>query len=128
MRALRTVAGLTHAQLAERAGCNPFMLSKLERGLHEPAWPLVLALACALGVTVQEFTVAAGEGTQAEPPPRGPGRPRKRPVSAAGHREEVGTQNPPAEARGGSTDAPVPDRAGAKRKKPKRNQGRRGKK
>jgi len=81
LRALRTAAGLTHAQLAERAGCNPFMISKLERGLHEPAWPLVLALAQALGATCLEF-VAGGRGegaadTNSGQPARGPGRPRK---------------------------------------------------
>jgi DNA-binding XRE family transcriptional regulator len=42
---LRTEAGLSQRELAERAGCNVFTVNKLERGVQEPAWPLVLALA-----------------------------------------------------------------------------------
>ena len=41
-------------------------VAKLERGLQEPAWPLVLALARALGVTCQDFV---GEATAAPTPP-----------------------------------------------------------
>src|SRR5438105_3718874 len=74
LRELRTSAGLTHAQLAEQAGCNVFMISKLERGLHEPAWPLVLALCRALAVTPDAFLVPATT-TPEEKPRRG--RPRK---------------------------------------------------
>jgi transcriptional regulator with XRE-family HTH domain len=73
LKAERERAGLTQDKLAERAGCHPFTLSKLERGTQEPAWPLVLALAKALGVDVGAFVVEGGaEATQAK---RARGRP-----------------------------------------------------
>jgi transcriptional regulator with XRE-family HTH domain len=55
LKALREAQGLTQDELAASAGCNKFTISKLERGLQEPAWPLVLALARVLGVKVGEF-------------------------------------------------------------------------
>ena len=75
LRAVREQGGLSQRQLAERAGCNVFTLSKLERGTQEPAWPLVLALARALGVDCTAFQPAGDE--PAEGPPRPKGRPRK---------------------------------------------------
>jgi transcriptional regulator with XRE-family HTH domain len=56
LRELRSQAGVTQKELAERAGCNVFTVAKLERGAQEPAWPLVLALAQALGVNCLAFT------------------------------------------------------------------------
>jgi transcriptional regulator with XRE-family HTH domain len=72
LRQLREQAGIPQADLAERAGCHPMTIAKLERGVQEPAWPLVLALAKALGVDVAAFVVEgeAGQG----------GRPRGRPL------------------------------------------------
>ncbi|MCI0462267.1 MAG: helix-turn-helix transcriptional regulator [Gemmataceae bacterium] len=60
LRVLRAQAELTQAQLAEKAGCNQFTIAKLERGVQEPAWPLVLALAQALDVTCLEFVNEGG--------------------------------------------------------------------
>jgi putative transcriptional regulator len=74
LRALREQAGLTQRELADRAGCNQFTVAKLEGGFQEPAWPLVLALARALGVTCEAFNGKAAP-VQAEARPRG--RPRK---------------------------------------------------
>jgi hypothetical protein len=65
--------GADHRELP-RAGCNQFTAAKLEGGFQEPAWPLVLALAKALGVTCEAFNGKAAP-TQAEARPRG--RPRK---------------------------------------------------
>jgi transcriptional regulator with XRE-family HTH domain len=76
LREVRERAGLSQAQLAERAGCNLFTVSKIERGLHEPAWPLVRALARALGVGCGAFDVPDGE-TLPTPEPQPRGRPRK---------------------------------------------------
>ncbi len=75
LKAERERTGLSQADLAERAGCGVMTVSKLERGAQEPAWPLVLALAKALGVEVTAFVV---EG-EAESPPakRARGRPKK---------------------------------------------------
>jgi transcriptional regulator with XRE-family HTH domain len=75
LRAVREQAGLSQRQLADRAGCNVFTLSKLERGTQEPAWPLVLALARALGVDCTAFQPTGEE--PAEKPARPRGRPRK---------------------------------------------------
>ena len=92
LRALREQAGLSQLPLAEKAGCNQFTVAKLERGLQEPAWPLVLALAKALGVDCEAFNGAAADepaerrspgrpakaiAEPAEPPP--PKKPRERP-------------------------------------------------
>jgi transcriptional regulator with XRE-family HTH domain len=80
LRSIREQAGLSQRELAERAGCNVFTLSKLERGTQEPAWPLVLALARALGVTCEAFQPAGDEPAEESPKPRG--RPRKANTSA----------------------------------------------
>lgn len=53
----RRSAGQSQEALAGRAGCSLFTVSRIERGLHEPAWPLALALARALGVGVEAFVV-----------------------------------------------------------------------
>jgi len=50
---------LSQRELAKEAGCNANTLAKLERGEQEPAWPLVLALARALGVEVTAFVSKA---------------------------------------------------------------------
>jgi transcriptional regulator with XRE-family HTH domain len=55
LKALREAAGLSQEQLAHRAGCSTFTVSRLERGTQDPAWPLVVALAKALGVTPNDF-------------------------------------------------------------------------
>jgi transcriptional regulator with XRE-family HTH domain len=84
LRAIRSAAGLSQKALAERAGCNLFTVAKLERGAQEPAWPLVLALAQALGVSCQDFAgVGADQASSGRSPRsegranRGRGRPRK---------------------------------------------------
>lgn len=53
---LREAKGLSQAQLAEAAGCHRITVSKMERGEQEPAWPLVLAICAALGVTCEAFS------------------------------------------------------------------------
>ena len=73
LRVLREAKGLSQAQLADDAGVNVFTISKTERGLQEPAWPLVLALAGALGVEVGAFVVNGAAPQEARPR----GRPRK---------------------------------------------------
>jgi transcriptional regulator with XRE-family HTH domain len=88
---LREGKGWSQQHLSELAGCHRFTVAKLERGEQEPAWPLVLALAGALGVNCLAFTQGAsqlepkGRGGPARPKPDGPvpeakksrGRPRK---------------------------------------------------
>jgi transcriptional regulator with XRE-family HTH domain len=70
LKATREAKGLSQAQLAEAAGCHTFTISKLERGEQEPAWPLVLALAKALGVDCKAFQGEDVERTEDESAPR----------------------------------------------------------
>jgi transcriptional regulator with XRE-family HTH domain len=60
LRALREGKGLSIRELAPLAGVHWNTLAKLERGEQEPAWPLVLALASALGVNCLAFNADAG--------------------------------------------------------------------
>lgn len=71
LQALRERAGLTQTQLAERASCAMMTISKLERGVQEPAWPFVLILADALGVSVEEFREVTAPPPPSPPPLRG---------------------------------------------------------
>lgn len=73
LRELREAAGLTHQQLAERAGVSVDGVSQWERGVREPGWGSVLSLAQALGVDCTAFA----QEPRAEAESRGPGRPRK---------------------------------------------------
>jgi transcriptional regulator with XRE-family HTH domain len=66
LRELRERAGLTQVQLAERASMHPQGIVKLERGEREPGWSTLLALAGALGVSLDTFAAAT------LPPPDGP--------------------------------------------------------
>jgi transcriptional regulator with XRE-family HTH domain len=55
LREQRTAAGLTQAELAERAGMHLHGVTKLEQGDREPSWVTVQALARALGVPYAVF-------------------------------------------------------------------------
>jgi transcriptional regulator with XRE-family HTH domain len=81
LRAVREEKGLSQARLAELSGVSHSVIEKLERGRHEPAWPVALALAEALGVNVLAFVPKPGEPV--EPPRRPAGRPRKAPEAGA---------------------------------------------
>ncbi len=65
LRELREQAGLSQAQLGERAGMAYQAIARLERGEREPTWPTALKLAEALGVDLNSFS----------PPPPPPPRP-----------------------------------------------------
>lgn len=69
LRDLRTAAGLSQAQLAEKAGMNVFGVAKLEQGQREPSWATVLALAGALGVECTAFSRPAEKAPAAEATP-----------------------------------------------------------
>lgn len=58
---LRAGAGLTQRQLAEKAGVKYGAVRDLEQGLNGPTWDTVLALAAALGVSVEAFTQPAAK-------------------------------------------------------------------
>lgn len=76
---------MSREQLAATAGCAFSTVAKLEGGHQEPAWPLVLALAKALGVTPNDFVPEEGPAPspapqpapEAAPAPKKRGRPPK---------------------------------------------------
>lgn len=72
LRELRTEAGFTLADLADRAGLHQQSIIKLESGERGPVWGTVVALADALGVPVEAFRKPAKATAE-----RKPGRPRK---------------------------------------------------
>jgi DNA-binding XRE family transcriptional regulator len=79
LKAVREGKGFSQSLLAELAGCHAFTISKLERGVQEPAWPLVIALARALSVDCTAFIEPSPQLPAAEP-----SRPRGRPKKDAG--------------------------------------------
>jgi transcriptional regulator with XRE-family HTH domain len=94
LKTVREEKGLSQAQLAERAGCHFFTISKLERGEQEPAWPLVIALAAALGVDCTAF-VDPGLQPTVEDPARPRGRPKKADADAETTSTAAGALPPP---------------------------------
>src|SRR6266545_4865438 len=50
LRAEREAAGLSHADLAARAGINAATLARIERGTHAPSLDMVERILAALGV------------------------------------------------------------------------------
>jgi transcriptional regulator with XRE-family HTH domain len=71
---LREDEGMSQGELAKRAGVNLMTVSRIERGVNEPTWPVVLALAEALGVSCEAFRDVAPQDATTE---MKPGRPRK---------------------------------------------------
>jgi DNA-binding XRE family transcriptional regulator len=55
LRAIRTKAGLSCAELAAEAAISRQQLYKLESGAYEPTWGTVLVVAKALSVTPDAF-------------------------------------------------------------------------
>jgi putative transcriptional regulator len=55
LKEARTAAGLTQADLAERAGVSRKTVNTVENGVFIPSTVLALSLARALGVTVDEL-------------------------------------------------------------------------
>jgi transcriptional regulator with XRE-family HTH domain len=69
---LRTRAGLTPEQLAQKAGLTLGAFAQLERGERSPAWGTMVTLAKALGVGVEVFAEE-----RVEEPRTRRGRPRR---------------------------------------------------
>ena len=76
LKELRMAAGWTQAQLAEKANISQRAVSHWEQGLREPSWSNVLALADALGVSIEEFREDGDDAPEKAPTMRG--RPKKR--------------------------------------------------
>jgi transcriptional regulator with XRE-family HTH domain len=87
LRELRTEAGLTQDQLAEKAGVKRGAIARWESGTREPSWSNVIALADALEVSTEAFrqepapapTRQRGRPRTAPPEEQTPRRPRGRP-------------------------------------------------
>lgn len=60
-RRARQRAGLTQEQAAEASGIAPTYISDIERGVRNPSYELLLALAKAVGVPLSEIVRAAGQ-------------------------------------------------------------------
>src|SRR5262245_38009890 len=68
LRRHRVAAGLSHEELAERAGVSRRAISDLERGVHRAAYPATarrLAVALSLDTSTRAALLAAGRGTAA---------------------------------------------------------------
>lgn len=64
----REIVGITQAELADRAGCSPWTVIRLETREQTPRVPTMLAIADALGVSMDWLTAAA----RAQQPPPAP--------------------------------------------------------
>jgi transcriptional regulator with XRE-family HTH domain len=73
LKELREAAGLTQPGLAKRAGLSKQAIAQWEQGLRGPSWANVVALAEALGISVEAFLEPP-----AKRPPAGRGRPKKK--------------------------------------------------
>ena len=64
--------------LAEKAGLHRVEIARLETASRGPSWETVLAICTALGVSCEQFRIAAAGAAK-----KGPGRPRKPASDAA---------------------------------------------
>jgi putative transcriptional regulator len=69
-RARRERADLTQQQLAERVGVSRQTIVSIERGRYNPTVGLALALAGALGLTVEDLFQLGPGDAEGEPPGR----------------------------------------------------------
>ena len=97
---LRTAAGLTQQQLAEKAVLTRDGIAQLETGRRSPSWETVLALCTALGVSCEAFRTVPAETAK-----KGPGRPRKAAAEAGGANVGEAAADRHGGARGGEREA-----------------------
>jgi transcriptional regulator with XRE-family HTH domain len=76
LKAMRTAAGLTQGELAEKAGMSKAGIADLEQGRNSPSWVSVQMLAKALGMDCNAFA-ADEEGDEGETTSARIGRPKK---------------------------------------------------
>jgi transcriptional regulator with XRE-family HTH domain len=70
VRAIRDARGETQQDTAQAAGLTVAHLSKIERGLTNPTWGTVVAIADALNSTMTELAKRAESAQQREERPR----------------------------------------------------------
>ena len=69
LKHLRESAGLTQMAVAVKAKVSLSGYTKLEQGVVEPTWPMVIALARAIDVEVGDFLPTESTEVSAEPEP-----------------------------------------------------------
>jgi transcriptional regulator with XRE-family HTH domain len=79
LRELRSKAGLTRQQLADKAGLKLNVIRDVEQGVNRPSWDTVIALCRALDVSCDAFL----QPPSPELPPPVVGRPKKASAAAA---------------------------------------------
>ena len=77
LKELRTAAGLTQEQLADKAGVSLGTIRALEQCSYDPTWPTTQALARALGADCTAFTVAAKTAERKAGRPKKAGKKKK---------------------------------------------------
>jgi transcriptional regulator with XRE-family HTH domain len=75
LREMREEKGITQEELAVKAGVSLDAVTRWERGVAEPGWTKLVALADALEVSLEAFRQPPTGGV----PPRKRGRPKKQP-------------------------------------------------
>lgn len=68
IKAARTKAGLTQAQLAERTGVAMITISQYERGIRQPRMEQLRKIAFALGLYISDLVDGTEEGWRSFPP------------------------------------------------------------
>ena len=61
VRVIRERSGIRHGVFAERVGISAPYLTNIERGIRQPAAGIVVKIAEALGVTLDEITYSTEE-------------------------------------------------------------------
>jgi transcriptional regulator with XRE-family HTH domain len=74
LTALRDAAGISQYRLAQLSGLTKQAISRLERGVGQPSWETVQALARGLGVSCEAFMIEPEEPPPPPPAPKKPGR------------------------------------------------------
>jgi len=69
LASLRLRAGMSQRELGKACGIEQPHVSRYESGKHEPSIGIAIQMASALGVGIQEFSIA-WENTRAEPRPK----------------------------------------------------------
>jgi transcriptional regulator with XRE-family HTH domain len=65
LRTLRTSAGITQEQLAERLGVDPTFIGRLERGQRGAHWRTIRRILAALQTSASQFATAIEAAEQA---------------------------------------------------------------
>jgi transcriptional regulator with XRE-family HTH domain len=95
LRRLREGKGLTQKQLGDAAEIHSNTIAKLERGVMEPSWQLVLKLATVLGVECTAFNVTPAASSSQEQPAAD--KPAPAPPGPGGIKAPLAAVSPPAQ-------------------------------